>query len=131
MTSLLGFEIKTEYLIVFCFFVYLIIDCIISGIAISFCLIRKSVENNLDVVDKEKTIEVYHKIYNDPQLSNFIYQYWNDEKMIKTYPNLKLTLANGEQIYVKDLTPDIKPYYYKFKNRSIKKIKNEVINTES
>lgn len=107
--------------------IILFIDCVISGIAINFCLIRKSVENNLNIANKEKTIQVYNKIYNNKDLSNFIYKYWNDEKMIRTYPNLTLTLEDGETIYIKNLTPEIKPYYYKFKERKIENIKNEVI----
>ena len=107
--------------------IILFMDCVISGIAINFCLIRKSVENNLDIANKEKTIQVYNKIYNNKDLSNFIYKYWNDEKMIRTYPNLTLTLEDGKTIYIKNLTPEIKPYYYKFKERKIENIKNEVI----
>lgn len=107
--------------------IILFIDCVISGIAINFCLIRKSVENNLDIANKEKTIQFYNKIYNNKDLSNFIYKYWNDEKMIRTYPNLTLTLEDGKTIYIKNLTPEIRPYYYKFKERKIENIKNEVI----
>ena len=107
--------------------IILFIDCVISGIAINFCLIRKSVENNLNIANKEKTIQIYNKIYNNKDLSNFIYKYWNDEKMIRTYPNLTLTLEDGKNIYIKNLTPEIKPYYYKFKERKIENIKNEVI----
>lgn len=107
--------------------IILFIDCVISEIAINFCLIRKSVENNLDIANKEKTFQVYNKIYNDKDLSSFIYKHWNDEKMIRTYPNLTLTLADGKTIYIKDLTPEIKPYYYKFKERKIETIKNDAI----
>lgn len=111
--------------------IFLFIDCIISGIAINFCLIRKSVENNLSVANKEKTIEAYNKIYNNQKLSEFISRYWNDEKMVKTYPNLKLNLENGETIYIKDLTPEVQPYYYKFKERKGENKQNEIINSES
>ena len=51
--------------------------------------------------------------------------------MIRTYPNLTLTLANGKTVYIKDLTPDIKPYYYKFKNRKGENITNETNSSES
>lgn len=111
--------------------VFLFIDCVASGIAISFCLIRKSVENDLNIANKEKTIETYNKIYNNQSLRDFIYKYWDDEKMIKTYPNLKLNLEDGTTINVKDLTPEIKPYYYKFKERKVENKVNEIINTKS
>ena len=81
----------------------------------------------MNIANKEKTIQIYNKIYNNKDLSNFIYKYWNDEKMIRTYPNLTLTLEDGKTIYIKNITPEIKPYYYKFKERKIENIKNEVI----
>ena len=40
--------------------------------------------------------------------------YFNDKKMIRTYPNLKQEKLDGTIVYFKDLLPDIKPYYYKF-----------------
>ena len=110
--------------------ILLFIDCVASGFAISFCLIRKSVENNLNIANKKQTIEAYNKIYGNEKLKEFIYKYWNDEKMVLTYPNLTLKLEDGKIMYVKDLTPEIKPYYYKFNERKIKKIKDEIINSE-
>ena len=80
--------------------------------------------------NKEQTIEAYNKIYGNEKLKEFIYKYWNDEKMVLTYPNLTLKLEDGKIMYVKDLTPEIKPYYYKFNERKIKKIKDEIINSE-
>lgn len=110
--------------------ILLFIDCVASGFAISFCLIRKSVENNLNIANKEQTIEAYNKIYGNEKLKEFIYKYWNDEKMVLTYPNLTLKLEDGKIMYVKELTPEIKPYYHKFNERKIKKIKDEIINSE-
>lgn len=110
--------------------ILLFIDCVASGFAISFCLIRKSVENNLNIANKEQTIEAYNRIYGNEKLKEFIYKYWNDEKMVLTYPNLTLKLEDGKIMYVKDLTPEIKPYYHKFNERKIKKIKDEIINSE-
>ena len=87
-------------------------------------------ENNLNIANKKQTIEAYNKIYGNEKLKEFIYKYWNDEKMVLTYPNLTLKLEDGKIMYVKDLTPEIKPYYYKFNERKIKKIKDEIINSE-
>lgn len=110
-------NIKLAKILTFFTIIFLILDCIISGIAISFCLIRKSVENNLNVINKEKVVQTYNEIYGNQKISNFIYKYWNDKKMVMTYPNLTLSLEDGSTVYIKDLTPEIKPYYYKFKER--------------
>ena len=76
---------------------------------------------NLNIANKKQTIEAYNKIYGNEKLKEFIYKYWNDEKMVLTYPNLTLKLEDGKIMYVKDLTPEIKPYYHKFNERKIKK----------
>lgn len=92
----------------------LLIDCIITGIAMSFFLIRMIAKNNLNVPDKEIIIEKYDNIYNNEKLSNFIYKYWGDRKMIKTFPNIKVQDIDGNIIYIDSLLKDIKPYYFKF-----------------
>lgn len=92
----------------------LLIDCIITGIAMSFFLIRMIAKNNLNVPNKEIIIEKYNNIYNNEKLSNFIYKYWGDRKMIKTFPNIKVQDIDGNIIYIDSLLKDIKPYYFKF-----------------
>ncbi len=96
--------------------VALIIDCIISGVAIDFFLTRVAVENDLNVSNKEKRLEKYNDIYiENTNLSKFIYKNWGNNKMIKTYPNLTIKLANGELKRISEYYPDIPPYYLKIK----------------
>lgn len=92
--------------------IFLILDCIISGYAISQYLIRQIAKNNLDVENKEQVIQIYNNIGKDKKM--FIEKYFSDEKMVKTYPNLKISLIDGTVVHIKDLLPNIKPYYYKF-----------------
>lgn len=94
---------------------FLFVNCIVSGIALDFYLTRITVENNLEVADMENTINKYNYIYNEnTELSKFIYKFWGNDKMVKTYPNVTITLANGESVLAKNYLPDIEPYYYKF-----------------
>lgn len=94
---------------------FLFINCIVSGIALDFYLTRITVENNLEVANMEEVINKYNYIYNEnTELSEFIYKFWGNNKMVKTYPNVTITLANGESVLAKSYLPDIKPYYYKF-----------------
>jgi len=95
--------------------IFLLIDCIISGLAIDFYLTRQTVQNDLDVPNKEQVIDKYDRIYSNEKLTEIIYKYWNDEKMVITYPNLTITLRDGTNMRVRELLPDIQPYYYKFK----------------
>lgn len=101
--------------IVFLLIIFLFIDCLISGYAINVYLTRVCVEKNLPIANKELTLEYYHKIYDNKEKSDFIYKYWNNEKMILTYPNLTITLEDGSLKRVADYYPNIKDCYYRFK----------------
>ena len=92
----------------------LLIDCIATGIALSFFLIRIVYKNDLNVPNKNIVMQKYENIYSNEELSNFIYKYWGDKKMIKTFPNLKVQDIDGNMIYMDSLLSDIQPYYYKF-----------------
>ena len=91
-------------------FILLIIDCISTGFAIEFFLVRMIVQNDIDVANKEAVIEQYDKIYGNEKLSEFIYQFWGDKKMIRTFPNIKVKDKNGNIVYMDSLL-DIQPYY--------------------
>lgn len=94
--------------------VLLLIDCIATGIALSFFLVRMVHNYDLNVPNKEIIIQKYDDIYNDEKLSDFIYKYWGDKKMLKTFPNLKVQDCYGNMVYMDELLNDIKPYYYRF-----------------
>ena len=93
-------------------FILLMIDCISTAFAIEFFLVRMIVQNDIDVANKEAVIEQYDKIYGNEKLSKFIYQFWGDKKMIRTFPNLKVKDKNGNIVYM-DSFLDIQPYYLK------------------
>lgn len=100
-------------------FIVLMIDCISTGFAIEFFLVRMIVQNNIDVANKELVIEQYDKIYENEKLSKFIYQFWGDKKMIRTFPNLKINDKNGNIVYMDSLL-DIQPYYLKVHDKNNK-----------
>lgn len=94
--------------------VLLLIDCIVTGIALSVFLVRMVHNYDLNVPNKEIIMQKYDDIYNDKKISNFIYKYWGDKKMLKTFPNLKVQDCYGNMVYMDELLNDIKPYYYRF-----------------
>ena len=96
-------------------FILLMIDCISTTFAIEFFLVRMIVQNDIDVANKEAVIEQYDEIYGNEKLSKFIYQFWGDRKMIRTFPNLKINDKNGNIVYMDSLL-DIQPYYLKVHN---------------
>lgn len=100
-------------------FILLMIDCISTAFAIDFFLVRMIVKNDINVSNKELVIEQYNKIYGNEKLSGFIYKFWGDKKMIRTFPNLKINDKDGNIIYMDSLL-DIQPYYLKVHDKNNK-----------
>ncbi len=96
--------------------VLLFINCVVSGYALDSYLTRITVENNLEVENKEEVIAKYNYLYKeDEKRANRIYKFWGNEVMVKFYPNVTIRLSNGENVLAKNYSPDIEPYFYKFK----------------
>lgn len=107
-------SIKTLKTLTLSVTIILLIDCIITAFAMSFFLIRMIAQNDLNVPKKEIVMKKYEDIYTNEKLSNFIYKYWGDRKMIRTFPNIKVEDIDGNIIYIDGLLKDIQPYYFKF-----------------
>ncbi len=94
--------------------IFLFCDCLFSTFAIDMFLIRVCVENDLPVKEKTVIEESYKQIYGNKEVSDFIYKYVGNEKMLMTYPNLTVTLEDGQIIKIKSFYPNIKNCYYRF-----------------
>ena len=105
------FSLKTLKIITLTITLFLAIDCVLTTFATSFFLIRMKVQNNLDVPNKESIVREYNTIYNNEKLSNFIYKFWGNKKMLRTFPNLKIQETDGKIVFVDTLLNDIQPYY--------------------
>ena len=79
--------------------------------------LRMVYKNNIDVRLERSIIErLYNDVYGNKKRSDFIYKYFGDKKMIRTFPNLKIEDRNNNMVYFDSLLPDIQPYYYKFQH---------------
>lgn len=107
------FNIKTLKTLTIVTIIFLFVDFIASCFAMDFFLTRMIVQNDINVPNKQEKIEQYNKIYSNEKLSNFIYKYWGDRKMIRTYPNIKVTDVDNNIIYIDSFLRDIQPYYLK------------------
>ncbi len=94
--------------------VLLFIDCLLSGFVIDLFLARTVVENNIEVKDQMRYEKTYNIIYKNKFIETLMNNIWNEETIIKIYPNLKLTLEDGSNVMVKDYYKEVQPYYYKF-----------------
>lgn len=94
--------------------ILLLIDCVATGIALSFFLVRMVHNYDLNVTNKDFIMQKYDDIYDNKIASDFIYKHWGDRKMLRTFPNLKIQDVDENMIYMDSLLSDIQPYYYKF-----------------
>ena len=96
--------------------IFLLFDFLITMYALKNFYIRTVVEQNIDVENKTTIVKEYERVYGNEKKSEFLNKFFGNEKMIKTFPNLKLLDSNGEIIYFDSFFQDIKPYYYKINN---------------
>lgn len=103
---------------------FLSFDLGITVYALQMFSVRIIHENNLNVSNKQLMDTIYEKIYvNDQKQKDFIYKFFDNEKMIKTFPNIKIEDVDGNILFFRDYVKDIKPYYYNFRTNSHLKLK--------
>ena len=96
--------------------VFLFFDSLLTVYALDMFYIRKVHQYNLNVANFQYIDERYEKIYNNEKRANFIYKFFGDKKMIRTFPNLKTLDKDRNIIYFDCYVNNITPYYYKFNN---------------
>ena len=74
---------------------------------------RTVVEHDLDVDNRGMINMIYEKIYRNEERSKLTRKLFSDEKMMRTFPNLRMQDKNGEIIYFDKLFPDVQTYYFK------------------
>lgn len=104
---------KIAKAIIVAMILFLAVDCAATCFAQDIFITRMVIENNVQVNDKKRREKSYRKIQERQSLERFINDYWNNEKMIKTFPNIKIEDINGNIIYLDSLLPEIQPYYKK------------------
>lgn len=94
--------------------IFVIIDFIISMFAVTIFQARMIVRHDINVKNREEIEAFYGFIYENNTLRWIAETFWNDKKMIRTYPNLKIEDVDKNIIYLDSLLPEIQTYYYKF-----------------
>lgn len=89
------------------------VDAVISSYALKAFYYRISAEHNLNIDDKANIQNKYAQIQEDQNFMGFVNQYYDNEKMLKTYPNMMIEEQNQNTVYVENLIDGIEPYYYR------------------
>lgn len=93
--------------------VFLALDCILTCYAQDIFITRMTIENNILLQDKQRREEDYRKLQEKDFFISFVNSYWDNEKMIRTFPNMKVEDIHNNIIYLDSFLPEIQPYYKK------------------
>lgn len=96
--------------------ILLILDLLITAFGLQVCYTRFTKKYDLNLVEDKNLMVSQEVLENEfvQKLSNTIF---TDEKMLRTFPNIKYKDNDGNIIWVKDILTDIKPYYYKISHK--------------
>lgn len=89
------------------------VDFLISSFALKMLFTRLVTTYNLELATYDEYIYECSELYKNEDIKNLTLKYFSDEKMLKAFPNIKLTGKDGNIIFVKDILSDIQPYYVK------------------
>ena len=106
--------VKTMHISTVIIIIFIIIDFFVTSFALKMFSTRLIYNYDLKVQGSGDYYEEYLNMYqNNEGLREFVDKCFSDEIMLKTFPNIKFTLQNGDILWVKDILIDIKPYYIK------------------
>ena len=83
-------NIKVVKGIVITLIIIMVIDCIITAYALMCFMVRMIKINNIEIDNMDKVNSAYSTLYDNETTENIIYKFWSDEKMVKTFPRLKM-----------------------------------------
>lgn len=107
-------EERTLKIILIGFVVFLIFNFFISSFALKLFYVRVIHDNDLQVENRAEIEKDYQNIEQNETLKTIIEIFFNDKRMITTFPNLRVIDLDGKVWYFTEFFPDIQPYYYKF-----------------
>ena len=108
-------NIKVSKILTISTIIFLFIDCLVSAFAVQLFLARTVVEKDLPAQGRDGYVAIYEQYFEEESSSKFINKIWSNRKILRTYPNLRITLEDGTVMRVEDLYPEIQTYYYKFR----------------
>ena len=93
--------------------IVMFIDCVSTAFALSFFTVRTIKEKNIQVKNQEYVNLAYEKISKNEFQLKLIEKFFNNQKMLITFPRLTIEDKDGNIIRVSNLYPGIRTYYYK------------------
>lgn len=118
------FSERTLKIVIILSVVFLIFNFFISSFALKLFYVRVIYDNNLNVENRAEIDKQYEDLKNNETMQKIIEIFFNDKRMITTYPNLKVIDLEGKVYYFTEFFPNIQPYFYKFDTTFRKEIES-------
>lgn len=93
--------------------ILLFLDFLITCFALKMFYVRLVNNYELDIKGVDKYISKYTELYEQPAIKKFVDKNFSDEKMMKTFPNIKVTQKDGSIVWICDILNSIQPYYFR------------------
>lgn len=92
--------------------IFLLFDLLFTSFGLKVFYTRLIKENNLQMKD-QRNLMVTDEIMESDIVQYLSKTAFSDEKVLKTFPNIKYEDKEGNIIWVKDILTNIRPYYYR------------------
>lgn len=94
----------------------LILDLLITAFGLQVFYTRFTNTYNLNL-EEDKYLMVSQEVLDNKVIQKLSNTMFSDEKILRTFPNIKFKDDDGNIIWVKDILTDIQPYYFKISNK--------------
>lgn len=96
--------------------ILLILDLLITAFGLQVFYTRFTNTYNLNL-EEDKYLMVSQEVLDNKVIQELSNTMFSDEKILRTFPNIKFKDDDGNIIWVKDILTDIQPYYFKISNK--------------
>lgn len=96
--------------------ILLILDLLITAFGLQVFYTRFTNTYNLNL-EEDKYLMVSQEVLDNKVIQKLSNTMFSDEKILRTFPNIKFKDDDGNIIWVKDILTDIQPYYFKISNK--------------
>lgn len=93
--------------------IFLFFDFLLTCFALKMFYVRLVNNYDLDIKGVDRYIVKYTELYEKPGIKKFVDTHFSDEKIMKTFPNIKVTQKDGNIIWICDILTNIQPYYFR------------------
>lgn len=104
--------------------ILIFIDFLVTGFALKMFYVRLVDKYDLDIQGVDEYLRDYEELYANPEVKKFVDTHFSDERMLLTFPNIKVTKKNGNVIWICDILKHIQPYYIKVFTPKVVEIMN-------